>query len=84
MVDETRCPLKELYEEFGNETIASIRAINLESKDYQMIREKYQDDPGIVEQCRMILFENNEQIKFLRRQGEYEHRKVKEYDKQSG
>jgi len=84
MVDEIRCPLKELYEEIGNDTLASIRTINLESKDYQMIREKYQDDPVIVEQCRMILFENNEQVGFLKRQGEYERRKAKEYDKESG
>jgi hypothetical protein len=85
MVDDTRCPLKELYQEFGNETLASIRDINLENKLYQHIREKYQQsDRNIAELCGLILYENGEALKSLKKQVENERRKAKEYDKQSG
>jgi len=85
LVDDTRCPLKELYEEFANETLASIRAINLENKVYQQIREGCQQkDRNIAELCGLILYENGEELKSLKKQVENERRKAKEYDKQSG
>ena len=85
MVDDIRCPLKELYSEFSDETLAYIRAISLENKDYQMIREKYQQSDRIIaELCGLILYENGEELKSLKKQVENERRKAKEYDKQSG
>lgn len=58
--------LKELYESWIDDDLASMRFISIENKVFQRIRENYQDDWETIELCRELIWYNFNQISFLK------------------
>ena len=74
-------PLRDLYEDWIGQDLDYIKFLHSETKVFQELREKHQDNWEIVELCREALFDNSRLIKNLTKEADDVREKIRRLGK---